>query len=42
MQFHQARNVTVAERDLDAGGGAACLPACLPACKDCFGTRDKD
>lgn len=45
MQFHQARNVTVAERDLDAGGGGRCLLACLPACllaKDCFGTRDKD
>ena len=46
MQFHQARNVTVAERDLDAGGGGRCLPACLPACRlpaeDCFGTRDKD
>lgn len=32
MQFHQARNVTVAERDLDAGGGGRCLLACLPAC----------
>lgn len=45
MQFHQARNVTVAERDLDAGGGGRCLLACLPAClpaEDCFGTRDKD
>lgn len=45
MQFHQARNVTVAERDLDAAGGGRCLLACLPACllaKDCFGTRDKD
>lgn len=29
MQFHQARNVTVAERDLDAGGGGRCLLACL-------------
>lgn len=40
MQFHQARNVTVAERDLDAGGGGrcllACLPACLPACRRLF------
>ena len=38
MQFHQARNVTVAERDLMlvVVVGACCLPACLPACRRLF------